>query len=70
MSQGFFTSGYLVEDRERAPVDTLEVLPDAGARFCSAKSWTMRPSAAVCFTSSAPAGWHLVHSSVTAMRLN
>ncbi len=22
---GFFTSGYLVEDRERAPVDTLKV---------------------------------------------
>ena len=31
MSQGFFTSGYLVEDRERAPVDTLKVLPESGA---------------------------------------
>ena len=24
--KGFFTSGYLVEDRERAPVDTLKVI--------------------------------------------
>lgn len=25
-AQGFFTSGYLLEDRERAPVNMLEVL--------------------------------------------